>query len=121
MLTIGANDALGLRSRAAFSRDVRSIVLTLRAEHPRAVILVSLMPRFDLFDLLPSTLAAHAMNLDDGARSAVSGLDRVIPIRPTPGYSPGFFASDRFHPGPDGYRMWADFVLDETGTLDLDG
>lgn len=115
-LTIGANDALGLRSRGAFARDVRSIVDRLRAANPDALLLVSLMPRFDRFLSLPSplrwNLALHAASLDDAARSALSGLDRVYAVPKPPPYAATFWAGDRFHPGPSGYRDWAEFVLD---------
>ncbi len=125
LLTIGANDALGLRSRRAFSRDVRDIVDALLTAHPRAIVLVSLMPRFDLFELLPDplrdALARHARSLDEGARLAIGCRDRVIDIPPTPGYSKGFFASDEFHPSAQGYREWADYVLECAGRLDLTG
>ena len=114
-LTIGANDALGLRSRAAFRRDVAQIVNTLRQANPRALILVSLMPRFDRFASLPQpvkwNLALHAASLDAGARSAVAGMPGVFAIpKPAP-YTPEFWASDGFHPSEDGYRQWIDFAI----------
>lgn len=114
-LSIGANDALGLRSRGAFGRDVRLIVDRLRAASPDAVILVSLMPRFDRFASLLNplrwNLALHAASLDDGARAAVAGLRDVFAIPKPPPYTPEFWASDRFHPGPSGYREWVEFAL----------
>jgi lysophospholipase L1-like esterase len=114
-LSIGANDALGLRSRSAFSRDMRLLVDRLRAASPDAVILVSLMPRFDRFASLLNplrwNLALHAASLDDGARAAVAGLRDVFAIpKPSP-YTPSFWASDGFHPGPSGYREWIEFAL----------
>ena len=115
-LTIGANDALALRSRRAFARDVREIVRQLRAVNPDALLLVSLMPRFDRFRSLASplrwNLALHAASLDDAARAAVRGLDRVFALPKPPPYTPTFWATDLFHPGPSGYREWAEFVLD---------
>jgi lysophospholipase L1-like esterase len=114
-LTIGANDALGLRSRSAFSRDVRHIVDTLKKGNADALILVSLMPRFDRFASLQQpvkwNLALHAASLDAGARASVAGLDRVFAIPKPPPYTPEFWASDGFHPGPEGYREWAEFAL----------
>jgi lysophospholipase L1-like esterase len=115
-LTIGANDALGMRSRSAFSRDVRQIVDALHAVNADALILVSLMPRFDRFESLRNpvkwNLALHAASLDAGARASVAGLDRVFAIPKPPPYTPTFWATDGFHPGPDGYREWAEFALD---------
>lgn len=114
-LSIGANDALGLRSRAAFSRDVRQVVDALRAKNPDAIILVSLMPRFDRFASLRNpvrwNLALHAASLDAGARASVAGMKGVFAIPKPPPYTPEFWASDGFHPGPDGYREWVEFAL----------
>lgn len=115
-LTIGANDALGLRSRGSFSRDVRTIVNRLRDVNPEALILVSLMPRFDRFASLPHpvkwNLALHAASLDDGARTAVSGMPGVFAIpKPSP-YTPEFWAADGFHPSAEGYRQWIEFAME---------
>lgn len=115
-LSIGANDALGLRSRGAFRRDVVYIVNTMREANPHALILVSLMPRFDRFATLPQpvkwNLALHASSLDDGARRGVAGMPSVFAIpKPIP-YTPEFWASDRFHPSADGYRQWIEFAMD---------
>src|SRR5690554_5127161 len=115
-LTIGANDALALRSRSAFSRDVRQIVDTLRRKNADALILVSLMPRFDRFASLRQpvkwNLALHAASLDAGARTSVADMQGVLAVlKPSP-YTPEFWASDGFHPGPDGYREWAEFAVD---------
>lgn len=115
-ITIGANDALGLRSRGSFRSDVAHIVRVLRKANPQALILVSLMPRFDRFAALPQpvkwNLALHAASLDDAARDGVAGMDGVFAIpKPIP-YTPEFWASDRFHPSADGYRQWIDFAMD---------
>lgn len=116
-LTIGANDALALRSRSAFSRDIRQLVDALRLASPDAIILVSLMPRFDRFRSLGNpvrwNLALHASSLDAGARAAVAGKPMVFAIPKPPPYTPEFWASDGFHPGPQGYREWVDFALGE--------
>ncbi len=114
-LSIGANDALALRSRLAFARDVRELVARLRAASPHALILVSLMPRFDRFSSLVNplrwNLALHAASLDDGARAAVAGLDDVFAIPKPPPYTPTFWASDLFHPSASGYREWIEFAI----------
>lgn len=119
-LTIGANDALGLRSRASFRNDVAHITEVMRQTNPDALILVSLMPRFDRFAALPQpvkwNLALHAASLDEGARAGVAGMPGVFAIpKPIP-YTPEFWASDRFHPSADGYRQWIDFAMDSVPT-----
>lgn len=115
-LTIGANDALGLRSRGAFRRDVVKIVKSMRQAHPGALVLVSLMPRFDRFAALPQpvkwNLALHAASLDDAARAGVVAIPNVFAIpKPIP-YTPEFWATDRFHPSAEGYQQWIDFAMD---------
>jgi lysophospholipase L1-like esterase len=115
-LTIGANDALAMRSRTAFARDVRRVVDLLRQTSPDALILVSLLPRFDRFTSLANplrwNLALHAASLDDGARNVVSGMSRVFAIPKPPPYTVTFWASDLFHPSASGYRDWAEFAFD---------
>jgi lysophospholipase L1-like esterase len=115
-LTIGANDALALRSRIAFARDVRRIVDRLRESSPDALILVSLLPRFDRFTSLANplrwNLALHAASLDDAARNAVRGMNRVFAVPKPPPYTATFWASDLFHPSGSGYRDWAEFAFD---------
>lgn len=115
-LTIGANDALGLRSRGAFRRDVAEIVESMKQAHPSALVLVSLMPRFDRFAALPQpvkwNLALHSTSLDDAARAGVAAMPDVFAIpKPIP-YTPEFWATDRFHPSAEGYRQWIDFAMD---------
>lgn len=114
-LTIGANDALKLRSRAAFRRDFRTILRRLRSVSPKALILVSSLPGFLQFEALPNPLRwalhLHTQNLETAARRFVRSEPGVIMSPPAPPYTPGFFASDRFHPSAKGYRDWVDFAL----------
>src|SRR4051812_8842369 len=52
-LSIGANDALGVRSAAAYARDLRRILNLAALAQPDALVLVSSMPVFGRFALLP--------------------------------------------------------------------
>src|SRR5690606_18701204 len=101
-------------SRMAFRRDVLTLVSRLRESNPHALILVSLMPRFDRFTSLRNpvrwNLALHAASLDDAARHALAGAPGVITLPKPPPYAPSFWASDGFHPSAAGYRDWVDFV-----------
>ena len=124
-LSIGANDALGLRSRGAFRRDVRRLIDAVRAGSPGGIILMSALPAFGRFELLPnplrSTLYLHSRNLEDAARAVVAAQEGAHMSPPPPPYTPGFFASDLFHPSASGYRDWAVFAIDEAvaaGVLD---
>lgn len=114
-LSIGANDALGLRSRGAFARDIRTILGRLREASPQADILVSSLPAFFRFELLPQPLKGnlylHSRSLEDGARAVIAGLPGVHMSPPPPPYTEGFFASDLFHPSEQGYRDWARFAI----------
>ena len=114
-LSIGANDALGLRSRGAFARDIRTILGRLRAASPEADILVSSLPAFFRFELLPQPLKGnlylHSRSLEDAARAVIAQTAGVHMSSPPPPYTAGFFASDLFHPSEQGYRDWARFAI----------
>jgi lysophospholipase L1-like esterase len=116
-LSIGANDALGLRPRAAFVRDIRTIIAGLQAASPGVTILVSSLPGFSQFVLLPNPLRwnlyLHSTSLEAGARDAVAGMHNVWMSGPPPRYTDGFFATDLFHPSESGYADWARFALDD--------
>ena len=116
-VSLGANDALGLRSRGAFARDIRTILRRLRQTSPDALMLVSSLPAFFRFELLPNplrwNLALHSRNLEAGARAVVDAFPGAHMSPPPPPYTEGFFASDLFHPSAAGYRDWARFAIDD--------
>jgi lysophospholipase L1-like esterase len=118
-LSIGANDALGLRSRDAFRRDIRTILRRLRSVSPDAFILVSSLPAFFRFEALPNPLRwalyLHSQSLEAAARRFVAGEPGIVMSPPPPPYTPGFFASDDFHPSAQGYRDWVNFALEDAG------
>jgi lysophospholipase L1-like esterase len=120
-LSIGANDALGLRSREAFRRDVRTILRRLRSVSPSATIVVSSLPAFQYFEALPNPLRwalyLHSQSLEAAARAVVREEPGVSMSPPAPPYTSDFFASDRFHPTVSGYRDWVDFALTEAGLV----
>ncbi len=114
-LTIGANDALKLRSRGAFRRNFRTIVRRLRSVNPKALILVSCLPGFWQFKSLPNPLRwaldLHRQSLEAVAWRFVKSEPGVIMSPPAPEYTDGFFATDRFHPSATGYREWVEYAL----------
>ena len=118
-LSIGANDALHIRSRGAFRRDVRVILRRLRARNPHAFILVSSLPAFFRFEALPNPLRwvlyLHSSSLEAAARRVVKGEPGVMMSPPPPPYTAGFFATDQFHPSASGYHDWAEFALADSG------
>jgi lysophospholipase L1-like esterase len=119
-LTVGANDALGLRSRGAFGSDIRHIIARLRKTNPDATIMMSSLPAFFRFELLPHPLKwnlyLHSQSLEAEARGIVAGDVGAIMSPPPPPYTDGFFASDLFHPSAQGYRDWARFAIDDAFT-----
>jgi lysophospholipase L1-like esterase len=116
-LTVGSNDALKLRSRGAFGRDIRLILTALRAASPEAVLMMSSLPAFYRFELLPNPLRRnlylHSRSLEAEARAVVAGFEKAIMTPKPPPYTDGFFASDLFHPSGQGYRDWAHFAIDD--------
>lgn len=114
-LSIGANDALGLRSRRAFGRDIRNLLTRLREVSP--LVLVSSLPAFGQFELLPNPLRwnlyLHSRSLEDEARAIAATTPGVHMSPPPPEYTPGFFAADLFHPSASGYRDWAEFAIED--------
>jgi len=114
-LTIGANDALAIRTRAAFVRDVRSILTALRERNPDATLMMSSLPAFYRFELLPQPLKrrlyTHSSSLEAGARNLVSDFGNAFMSPKPPPYTEGFFATDLFHPSAIGYRDWARFAI----------
>ena len=124
-LSVGANDALTIRSRAAFGRDIRRLLVRLRDANPDATIMMSSLPAFFRFVLLPNPLRwnlyLHSRSLEAGARAVVASLPGTFMSPPPPPYTEGFFASDLFHPSAVGYRDWAEFAFADAvaaGALD---
>lgn len=116
-ISVGANDALGLRSRAAFGRNIRALVARLRESNPQCTIIMSSLPAFFRFKLLPNPLKRnlyrHSRSLESEARAIFGRLDRARMSPPPPPYTEGFFASDLFHPSELGYHDWANFAIDD--------
>ncbi len=114
-LSVGANDALGLRPRWAFARDIRSIIAILRETNPKSIILMSSLPAFFRFELLPNPLKfnlyLHSMSLEDAARAVIANITAAHMSPPPPPYTADFFATDLFHPSATGYRDWARFAI----------
>ena len=113
-VSIGANDALAARSRRTFARDLGTVLDRLESDSPGIALLVSSLPGFRWFELLPQPLRwnldLHARSLEAAARAAIAGRAWMTP--PASGYTPDFFAADRFHPGAVGYARWAAWIAD---------
>lgn len=116
-LSVGANDALKLRSANAFRADVQALLTAISDANPHAVVLMSSLPAFVRFELLPdplrSSLWRHSRALERAARRVIRTDERWHMSPPPPPYTEGFFASDLFHPSDAGYRDWAQFAVDD--------
>jgi lysophospholipase L1-like esterase len=116
-VSVGANDALGLRSRAVFGRDIRSLIARLRQARPNCTVIMSSLPAFFRFELLPNPLKRnlyrHSRSLEAQARRIIGMTENAHMSPPPPPYTEGFFASDLFHPSEAGYRDWARFAVDD--------
>ena len=123
-LTVGANDTLALRSARAFRRDVRGIIERTFTAHPEAALLMSSLPAFFRFRLLPDplrrSLYRHSQALEREARALIAAHPRAHMSPPPPPYTEGFFASDDFHPSALGYEDWADFAVNDAVGVGFD-
>jgi len=116
-LTVGANDALAMRSARAFRRDICWIIERTFEAYPHAALLMSSLPAFFRFQLLPDplkrSLYRHSQALEREARALVAAQPRAHMSPPPPPYTEGFFAVDDFHPSAIGYKDWADFAVED--------
>jgi len=124
-VTLGANDAMRMRSRRAAARDLVRIVSTLRKANPTAAIAVACLPAFFRFTRLPESLRFTLYRISQGIeRTARLRLERELGITmdsPPPPYPSDFFARDGFHPSSVGYDLWGKSVIDglsERGELE---
>jgi lysophospholipase L1-like esterase len=115
VISLGANDSMQVRSHRAFRRDIKRIVRSVLTAHPRAVVLMSALPAFHRFSLLPEplrgTLYLHAQSLEVSARRALAHFPRAHMTPPLPPYDADHFATDDFHPSAHGYGEWAEFIV----------
>jgi lysophospholipase L1-like esterase len=116
-LTVGANDAMKMRGTGAYVRDVRRILDAFDARNPGGLVLMSSLPVFGRFVLLPQPLRTalyrHSLALEAAARRLLSRRPNAHLSSDPPPYTEEFWATDLFHPGPSGYRDWADWAVDE--------
>ena len=115
LVSIGANDAKNLQPRRKAVKNINAIVDRVHEAYPNALVLVSALPAFNQFETLPNPLravmAGHGKAIEVGARRLVEAKPFALMSPPPSTYPPGFFAVDGFHPGAEGYRIWAEFAV----------
>ncbi len=120
VISLGANDSMQVRSHRAFRRDITRIVRAVVAAHPEAIVLMSALPAFHRFELLPeplrSTLYLHAQSLEVSARRALERFPNAHMTPPLPPYGPDHFATDDFHASASGNVEWAQFIVGDAVT-----
>jgi len=111
VIALGVNDTIELRSAAAFRRDLLRLVVALRRRLGPVPVHFAGVPPMGRFPALPQPLRA-VFGLRSAALAAAAASLAEVPgvgYVPMPAalLDPLCFASDRFHPGPAGYRLWA--------------
>jgi lysophospholipase L1-like esterase len=117
VLSVGANDVAASGSRSAYARRLDAI---LSAIAPVPTIVLSL-PDMATADRMPQplrSLAGARARWFDGARARTAAahphVRSVDVASPPPGLTRrsarAHLCADRFHPGPLGYRVWAERI-----------
>ncbi|QWF80016.1 SGNH/GDSL hydrolase family protein [Amycolatopsis sp. CA-230715] len=110
VIALGVNDTTGLRSGAAFRRDLLRLGVGVRRRLGPVPVVLAGVPPMGRFPALPQPLRV-VLGLRSGVLasaaaelSAVPGV-RYVPM-PAAMLDPATFAADGFHPGPAAYRIW---------------
>ncbi len=114
LIAVGVNDATGRRSPARWLDDLVRLRDRLRDGSPGVRLLWSGLPPMHAFPALPRPLRDYlgerSRGLDAALAAWVAG-DPTMQHLPLPDLrGDGMMASDGFHPGPAGHRLWADLL-----------
>lgn len=120
VLLAGANDVMARRAPADWSADLRAIMSDLSAR--AGLVVVAGTPPFIAFPSLPRALArylaARAAAQDAASRAVCAGIANAEFVPSPPALvDDSFFSRDRFHPGAEGYRHWAELIADGIGAV----
>ncbi|WP_165856807.1 SGNH/GDSL hydrolase family protein [Marinobacter sp. JSM 1782161] len=112
--SLGVNDVVSSIPPRRWLGQVERLIRELHERYQPALILFTDVPPMDYFPALPQPLRRY---LGDRARRFNNGLGRRLPtLERTEQISvlfendPDLMAADGFHPGPAGYRVWANEV-----------
>ncbi|WP_082159603.1 SGNH/GDSL hydrolase family protein [Micromonospora sp. HK10] len=113
LVVVGVNDAVRFRRAGRFRSDVEHLVAVIRRRLGAPIpVLLAGLPPVHRFPALPAPvrllLGTHARRLDRQLTRVARRDTNVfhLPVGHLPIERDDFFASDRFHPGPAGYRVW---------------
>ncbi|MGA6165788.1 SGNH/GDSL hydrolase family protein [Amycolatopsis magusensis] len=115
VIALGVNDTIELHSPARYRRDLLRLVCAVRRALGPVPVVLTGVPHLGRFPALPrplrDVLGLRSVALDAAAASlaALPGVRHVV--MPVDRMTASAFASDGFHPGPEGYRIWADYVV----------
>jgi lysophospholipase L1-like esterase len=112
VIALGVNDTIELHSAPRFRRDLLRLIVALRRRLGPVPVLLTGVPPMGHFPTLPQPLRAvfglRSAALDTAAAS-LAALPEVthVPMSVTL-FDEDTFATDGFHPGPAGYRVWGE-------------
>ncbi|RUO19969.1 lipase [Aliidiomarina iranensis] len=114
--SLGVNDVTGQTSPAKFRRNQQALIQLLQEKFHAAQILLTALPPMHLFPALPQPLRWF---LGQQARRLTRELDTVAAVNHAcdvldvsfPMHA-NVIASDGFHPGPVGYKLWAQAIVE---------
>jgi lysophospholipase L1-like esterase len=119
LIGVGGNDAIHITRLAHLRAQVRAALQSLKAAGVPVVVLLG--PRFDTPALarpLRDAVEARcrAVNRAISSSAVEEGITTIDP-RPHIGFAftrepRKYYSEDLFHPGPEGYRLWADAMLE---------
>ncbi|MGX1130582.1 lysophospholipase L1-like esterase [Streptomyces glaucescens] len=124
LIVAGTNDALRLRRPRAVRRDAEALVRDIRLRLGEDVpVVFAGLPNLTALRSLPRhtrlPLALYVHVLDHQLKTAATRGAAVfhLPSGAPPACPGPWFAPDRFHPSPDGYRAWARILASRLATL----
>lgn len=116
-IVLGVNDVLSLHGPRRWSRDLVSLVSSIRDRVGPATILLAEVPPMEKFPAFPQPLrgmlGARAAALGRASAHLCRQLEDVWCCRGSVEEDPRFFCEDRFHPSEAGYRAWGEAMARE--------
>ncbi|MAA64314.1 MAG: lipase [Alteromonadaceae bacterium] len=119
VVSLGVNDVTSKCSVSGWLKQVDRLIAGINQQYAPDRILFTAVPPMERFPVLPQPLRrylgerARAFNM--GLARRVGGYPNVDLIGVQFENGPDVMATDGFHPGPGGYRMWAETLAAHIG------